>query len=177
MLLYRAREPPRDPVAHAFKRLIGNFGSALAHAVSLPSCVQNQRETQMSSSMFRFWMSSLYLFRMVTSVTPATSATALRSSLSAQHRGDVDDGSGDARWTAAAGQLLFLSGLDEFVGFGFNVSVKTQSRTEAGNVIFRPVGMIFIFNSRTMNRYVRPISLRPVREACPISSNVRGTPH
>ena len=40
-----------------------------------------------------------------------------------------------------------------------------------------PVGMIFIFNSRTMKRYVRPISFRPVREACPISSSVLGTPH
>ena len=37
--------------------------------------------------------------------------------------------------------------------------------------------MIFIFSSRTMKRYVRPISFLPVRLACPISSKVRGTPH
>ena len=65
---------------------------------------------------------------------------ALSAALSAQHRGDVDDGSGDAGWAAAAGQFLFLSGLDELVSLGFHVSVKPESRTESGNVILRPGG-------------------------------------
>ena len=39
---------------HAFKGLVGNLGSALAHAVHLSDSPLVQRGTQMSSSMFRF---------------------------------------------------------------------------------------------------------------------------